>query len=165
MNQEIWKVVAGYEGLYEVSNQGRVRNRFARILKPGQSGRYLTCGLCKNGKQTTNSVHRLVAVAFLPNPQHLPVVRHLNDDPQHCAASNLAWGTTQDNSDDAQRNGIRIGSPGKLSDDDVYCIKIMLDETRQANRRRARGTLQHIANSFGVTVNLIWSIDAGRSHA
>lgn len=86
---EIWKPVRGYDGLYEVSNYGRVRNaRTKRILKQQLDGKgYLRVGLCKNGIMKTHKVHRLVAETFIPNPNNLPQVNHKNED----KTDNFVW--------------------------------------------------------------------------
>lgn len=79
---EIWRDIKDYEGLYQVSNFGRVRSlvtdshRGKRILKQSFRGCYLKVKLIKDNKQKIVSVHRLVAEAFLPNPLNLPCVNH-----------------------------------------------------------------------------------------
>ena len=84
MKKEYWKPVVGYEGLYEVSNWGRVKSiprngtvKYARILKPvtNRYG-YSYVILCKNGKVKSFLVHRLVAEAFIQNNDNLPCVNH-----------------------------------------------------------------------------------------
>ena len=95
---EQWKPVKGYEELYEVSNLGRVKSLNynhtgkERILKPGKVGNgYLQVGLWKNGKEKRFLVHRLVAIAFLPNPEGLPEVNHRNEDKTNNVVSNIEW--------------------------------------------------------------------------
>lgn len=120
---EEWRDIAGYEGVYQVSNQGRVkslartvmganchgnqaRHLKERILKCTIGGKgYLMCGLYASGRVRHVTVHALVAEAFLENPDNLPLVRHLNDKKTDNRASNLAWGTYGDNAQDAVRNG------------------------------------------------------------
>lgn len=83
---EVFKDIKGYEGLYQISNYGRVKSLNynntgkERILIPGKgrSG-YLQVKLCKKGKQKNHLVHRLVAQAFMPNPDNLPEVNHINE--------------------------------------------------------------------------------------
>lgn len=100
----------GYDG-YFVSNTGHVWGP-GRYGKPGllhptpnvQSG-HLYVTLYVDGKRIKKTVHNLVAEAFIPNRNHYPLVRHLNDDPLDNRVENLAWGTQIDNMRDAIRNG------------------------------------------------------------
>ena len=105
---EIWKYVAGYEGLYQVSNKGNVyrvyrtralgRKRGGRMLKPCYTSRgYLQVNLHKNGKRKTRTVHRLVAETFLPNPNGLPQVNHRDEDKDNNNVENLEWCTSKYN--------------------------------------------------------------------
>lgn len=119
MDKEWWKMVPGYEGLYEVSNWGRVKGlKYGRILKPckDQDG-YLSVQLCKEGKIKRLRVHRLVAMAFIPNPDNLPCVNHINEIKTDNRVENLEWVTNKENSNHGTRNK-RISSSmtnGKLS--------------------------------------------------
>jgi len=92
---EIWKDIAGYEDLYEVSNMGRVRSlRFGktRLLKPGKNTcGYLQVNFYKDGKKKMFLVHRLVADAFIPNPQGYPVINHRDENPANNHVDNLEW--------------------------------------------------------------------------
>ena len=110
---EIWKDIKGYEGLYQVSNKGRVKslgNNKAKkekilSLKPSNDG-YIRVCLCKNGKEKPFYVHRLVAEAFLPNPDNLPVVNHKIDDFEHRSdnrVENLEWCTVEYNNNYGSR--------------------------------------------------------------
>ena len=95
MKKEYWKPVLGYEGHYQVSNFGRVKSiKFGkeRILKPGKNAKgYLQVCLWKNGKGKTFRVNRLVAEAFLPNPDSLPEVNHKDENKLNNNAENLEW--------------------------------------------------------------------------
>ena len=90
---EEWRAVPGYEGLYEVSNIGNVRNvrknTLLRLTKTNNG--YIRVGLCKNGIKTGLRVHRLVAQAFIPNPNNLPQVNHKNEDKSDNSVDNLEW--------------------------------------------------------------------------
>lgn len=92
---ENWKPIADYEGLYEISDLGQVRSLYhdeCRIIKQSVGSRgYKLVSLCKDGKQKTVNVHRLVAIAFVPNPDSLPCVNHIDEDKKNNAASNLEW--------------------------------------------------------------------------
>ena len=117
MQEEIWKDVVGYEGLYQVSNLGRVRSlprevsRFekgrkyildGRVLKYGHGhGRcykYLLVCLCKDQQRSMKRVNRLVAEAFIPNPDNLPMVNHKDENPSNNRVDNLEWCTAKYNS-------------------------------------------------------------------
>ena len=78
---EIWKDVPGYIGLYKVSNYGRVKSvKKQLVLKTcGSGNRYKTVALC-NGMRKTFRVHRLVAAAFIPNPDNKPCIDHIDGD-------------------------------------------------------------------------------------
>ena len=111
--EEIWKPVIGYEGLYEVSNLGRVRSidrlvkysngqihlHKGRMLSPGLVHKlgYLQVALCNNGKIKHKMVYRLVAEAFLPNPDNLPQVNHKDENPFNNCVENLEWCTIEYN--------------------------------------------------------------------
>ena len=91
---EIWKDCKGYEGLYQVSNLGRIWSiKRQRYLKGcGDKDGYLRVNLtAKNGKVKTERIHRLVAIAFIPNPLGLPVVNHKDENKQNNAVDNLEW--------------------------------------------------------------------------
>ena len=76
--EEIWKDIKGYEGLYQVSNLGRIKSK-RKILKPIK-GEYLKVGLSKNGVQKTLYVHRLVAEAFVKNNNEFTHVNHIDEN-------------------------------------------------------------------------------------
>lgn len=95
---EKWKPVNGYEGLYEVSNFGRVRNSAHKIRKTQINNRgYYNVRLCKNGKYKTCLVHRLVAIAFIPNDDTSLEVNHKDENKQNNMIDNLEWVTRKEN--------------------------------------------------------------------
>lgn len=102
--EEIWKPIVGYEGLYEVSNNGNIktlcdRHGKIRLLKPIKDKHrgYCTVNLFKNGKSKSYLVHRLVAEAFIPNPDNLPQVNHKNEIKDDNRAINLEYCTAKYN--------------------------------------------------------------------
>ena len=118
MKKEYWKPILNYEGLYEVSNWGRVRSldrwcshRRGKQLKKGRilklctnKGGYLYVYLWKNGKGKYFLVHRLVAEAFIPNPDNLPQVNHKDENKLNNNAENLEWCSAKYNSNFGTRN-------------------------------------------------------------
>lgn len=108
---EIWKDVVGFEGCYKVSNLGQVKSlerlvlnngglqrRQEKILKAHKDVRgYLSVVLCKDGKTFPRTIHRLVAEAFIPNPENKPIVDHLDTNPANNRVDNLRWTTQQEN--------------------------------------------------------------------
>ena len=105
--KEKWADIKGYEGLYQISSYGRVKS----LNKKGGNGKnqkeqlmrlskrkYLTISLCKNSKYETFNVHRLVAEAFIPNPQNLKYVNHIDYDKYNNKVDNLEWCTARENS-------------------------------------------------------------------
>lgn len=119
MSPEIWKWIPDFEGLYQVSTWGRIRSvdrwviykdgskRFykGRILKPARDENgYLLVVLSRDGKRRNFRVHRLVAEAFIPNPENKPEVNHLDENKENNYVSNLEWSTHKDNINWGTRN-------------------------------------------------------------
>ena len=105
MEEEVWKPIKDYEGLYEISNLGRVKSLNykktgkEKILKNVENNYgYLMVGLTKNGKQKLFLVHRLVAEAFIPNPENKPCIDHINTIRTKNYVWNLRWVTHEENS-------------------------------------------------------------------
>lgn len=96
---EIWRDIKGYEGIYQVSNFGNVKRlvgfgcRNERIRKTFKKKKYpyLRVNLCKNNIHQIFSIHRLVAEAFIPNPNNLPEVNHKDENVQNNRVDNLEW--------------------------------------------------------------------------
>ena len=106
--EEIWKDIPGYEGLYQVSNMGRIRsprNGF-KTLSPNDAKGYLRISLYKCGKICRKSVHRLVAVAFVENPFNKPVINHKDGNKHNNSAENLEWVTNKENVMHARETGL-----------------------------------------------------------
>lgn len=115
MLKEIWKDINGYEGLYQVSNLGRVkslpngRHKEAIILKQAICSGYYCVRLFKNGQGKSYRVNRLVALAFIPNPNNLPQVGHKDEnnfrtgDGCNNCVENLEWVTAKENSNTVKR--------------------------------------------------------------
>ena len=104
--KETWKPIEGYEGLYEISNLGNIyctKRKITRFLQISKNG-YLRVSLSKEGHKTTYLVHRLVAEAFIPNPDNLPQVNHKDENKINNHVDNLEWCTAIYNLNYGNRN-------------------------------------------------------------
>jgi|SRR5690606_9800838 len=129
---EIWKSLNGVVengDNYEVSNFGEIRNLKGKIIKPEilKKG-YLRVGLCLNSKNKKYLVHRLVALAFIPNPESKPEVNHKDGNKQNCKVNNLEWSTSKENINHARENGLNNNhgenhKDAKLTNEDVELIR------------------------------------------
>ena len=135
MKEEIWKDIQGYEGLYMVSNLGRVkslnyhRTGKERIMKPSDNGHgYLFVVLCKDGKDKNCRINRLVAQAFLPNPNNLPEVNHKDENPKNNRVENLEWCSRQYNVDYSLSKAV-------IGIDKVSGLILEFPSTREAERQ------------------------------
>ena len=102
---EIWKDVKDYEGLYQVSNLGRVKSLYTNSILKGckHINGYLGVNLYKNGSKSTKKIHRLVAQAFIPNPENKSQVNHIDENKTNNMVSNLEWMTAKENSNHGTR--------------------------------------------------------------
>lgn len=96
--EEVWKDIKGYEGLYQVSNMGRIRNSKGCIMKQAINEKgYMRIRLCKDGKKSHLRIHRLVADAFIPNPDNKEEVNHISCMKSDNRVSNLEWVSSEEN--------------------------------------------------------------------
>lgn len=155
---ETWKPVVGYEGLYSVSNQGRVRRdaggsgaRIGRILRPSNVGSdgHLGVNLHRNRKATGFKVHRLVLVAFVgPCPEGMECCHGDDGNPRNNALANLRWDTHAANLMDRVRHGTSNRGERhwmkKLTAQDIQDIRrsVAAGKTRAARPRSPAGCLR-----------------------
>jgi hypothetical protein len=145
---EEWRDISGYEGLYQVSNTGRVkslRNNIIRKLGKFING-YLFAGLKVNGEQHNKAIHRLVAEEFLPNPDKKREVNHKDGNKQNNNLENLEWVTRQENIAHAFLNNL-IRIPGDKSRGDWKGV---------VNIYNQKGELIGQANTFVEAAEWIW---------
>lgn len=169
---EYWKEIEGfisrYGKPYWVSSLGRFKNGYGKILSfhPHKKG-YLMVSIPKDGKEMRWQAHRLVAKAFIPNPNQLPQVNHLDGDKKNNAVSNLEWCTNMHNKQHAIKNGlVPIYHHGEknycahLTDREaaeIKSFKLKKGPKQGLNRRK-------LAEMYGVTEYVIKDIRAGRTY-
>lgn len=166
MNDEIWKPIEGYEGLYEISNLGRVKS-LGRTNRGGtkpekimrqqkQWTGYLQLGLTGlDGKQRYKKVHRLVATAFIPNPENKPMVNHKNGIKDDNRVENLEWVTASENHLHAFKELGKAGGTGKKGK--ASTRRILTDEQAEAIRNDTR-THEAIAQEYGISPSTVSNI-------
>ena len=152
--KEVWKPIPGYEGIYKISSIGRVKSlprsasskvsvKAERILSSVDDGKgYRAIKLCKNGKIKRFFIHRLVAMAFIPNPESLPYINHKDENPSNNFVDNLEWCTQKYNANYGNaRNKHRkaIGRPICCYDINGNLVKefeCYIDAVRYGHKRR-----------------------------
>ena len=101
------KNIIGYEGLYKIDEYGNVYDKNENILKPYISNKgYKVIDLYKNGERKKYTIHRLVAIHFVPNPNNYPIVLHNDNVKLNTHYTNLRWGTYSENNAQAIRDGL-----------------------------------------------------------
>lgn len=165
---ERWKDIVGFVGIYQVSDLGRVRSldRVATRGKVKQPLRgkilstkvscnrkqpYLTVVLCRNGRESTAYVHRLVARAFIPNPCRLREVNHKDTDKLNCKVGNLEWSSSSDNKKHAVANGVKF-NPHPRRGVQLTFAKMNPRRVRKARQLCANGGKQRaVAKQFDIS--------------
>ena len=163
---EQWRDVVGYEGLYQVSNFGRVKSFHKGkviIRKPVTlSDGYQQVSLDKNGKRKCMGIHVLVAKMFIPNPENKPMVDHYDRNPANNTVRNLSWVTNSEN----QRRAVELGS--KKCGCDNPRSNLSPEQVREIRRLYVRRSHEFgsvaLAKMFGVSVSTIKRIVNGTSY-
>ena len=161
METEIWKDIDGYEGRYQVSNFGRVKSFWhgEHILKPVLLNiGYQQVTLCANGKHELVRVHRLVAKAFVDNPDNKPQVNHINGDKQDNRATNLEWVTASENRYHAYATGLQ------RSGENIYNAKLTTEQVLLIRENPSHLSLDQLAELFGVPKASISAIQLGKKY-
>ena len=169
--KEIWADIGGCDSVYQISNFGNIRSwikqgsknkkrtPFSKLLKLSTNkGGYKVCNIAlRTIKKKSVLVHRMVAEAFIPNPQHFRVVMHKDDDKSNNHFLNLEWGTHSKNNSDALSRSIRKAARGSrlnksaLTDEDVLFIFKSSESDRSLSKK------------FGVNHTTISAIRSGKS--
>ena len=166
---EEWKDIKGYEGSYQISNLGRVKSLSRIIIRsngnpttikakikktPIRNDGYFIVNLCMNNGSNVNLIHRLIAEAFIDNPNNYPLVRHLNDIKTDNRLDNLCWGTYCDNMVDSIKNDKYVKPNVTLTSEQVKEIKSLLKEGL---------TYNEISNRFPVCKGTIGDIKRSKT--
>lgn len=171
MDRVIWKDVDGYKGFYQVSNIGDVRSvdryvnhwqggkciKKGKDLKPSLNHKgYCMVNLQINGKGGLKSIHRLVAEAFIPNPENKPQVNHINGIKSDNKVENLEWSTQSENQRHAFITGLNKGSmfgrKGELHPRNL----LSKDDVRKCKDAFSKGhKIKDIARDNGVSYKTI----------
>ena len=171
LEDEVWKDVVGYGELFSVSDKGRLfSKRTNKILKQNIVGNgYNACVTKLNGRKGSNlvlKIHREVAKAFIPNPDELPFVNHIDGDKLNNSVENLEWVTPRENVVHALMIGLSTTdhlkdfgkSLRKLTEDEVKHIKTCYKSFDREFGARA------LAKSYGVNKGTILSIVKGETY-
>lgn len=175
MEEEIWKDIEGFDN-YQISNLCRVKNvKFNRFIKPllGKHG-YLCVNLYKDGKLKHLLLHRLLAIAFIPNPENKPCIDHINTDRTDNRIENLRWTTQKENHNNplslinhanAARGRVVSEEQKKRQSEKMkgrykgnkWGSKKIIQLTLDGNFIREWDSIKDAADSFGVSSSAIWN--------
>jgi hypothetical protein len=171
MQEEIWKDVVGYEGMYQVSNLGNVKSlsrivkyqenhsglRKERILKQNltKSG-YVHVVICINKLNKTVKVHRLVALAFIQNTENKHSVNHINGIKYDNRVENLEWVTHSENIIHAYKTGLKKGIRGNKS----HLSKLTIKEVEKIRLIHSEGKISQkkIGEMFNISQAQVYRI-------
>ena len=166
MDKEVWKDIEGYEGKYQISNIGRVRSlisskgtpyKIPKILKIFLNDRgYSVLGLHKKGEFKQFRVHRLVAKAFIPNPENKQEVNHIDGNKQNNRADNLEWCTCSENIQHAFKTGL------SKQGEERFEAKLTNAQAREIRERykpyNREASAYALAKEYGVSQHIISNI-------
>jgi hypothetical protein len=179
MEQEIWKPIEGYEQYYEVSTFGRVRscdriitdtnnvqfNHKGRLLKAAANrDGYLQVALSRNNKLETFLVHRLVGLAFIPNPAEKYTVNHKDGVKSNCNVDNLEWATKSEQTIHALANNLRTMPNvwGGVTGSEHGAAKVVQQYDKHGNFITEFGSIVEASNHTGISASCITGVCKGR---
>lgn len=163
---EIWKDVDGYDGLYQVSNFGRVKSfkhKTPRILKAkAHTGGYLRVELYGNGQADGRFIHRLVAQTFIPNPENKPTVNHIDGDKTNNRIENLEWATQHENNQHAVKCGlIKTGGDDYRANATNELVQRIRDEFIAYDAERG---ISALTKRYNLTIGTVFKIVHGKRY-
>ena len=165
---EEWREVIGFDGRYQVSNLGRVKSfkwGVEKLLKTScVDDNYPRISLYQNGKRKRILFHVLVARAFLPNPNNLPVVNHIDNVRTNNRVENLEWCTYSEN----QRHAVRIGAHKYRHGEEHPLAKLTQEQANYIRKVHVSADSEFgakaLAKKFGVTLRTIYRILHNKSY-
>lgn len=181
MQEEIWKDIAGWEGYYQISNLGKVKSlerkqRFVSIAGKecfykkremmkktvvNLGNGYRMVSFSRDSKAFTKYIHRLVAEAFIPNPDNLPWINHKDGDKLNNSIDNLEWCTPAHNIAHAISTGLQTQARGeRASKSKLDSLQVLVIKSILASKE---ATMVDIAKYFNVTHQSICAIKDGKS--
>jgi hypothetical protein len=169
--KEIWKDVVGYEGIYKVSNIGNIisckrlifvntgcfySKEFLMKTAIDKLG-YVRVGLTKNNKKKLWLFHRVIALAFIPNPSNYPMVNHIDGNKSNNSLDNLEWCTASQNISHSFKNGLS----SKLGEKNNSCklTESQVLEIRKIHLENPETKLIETAKKFGISKQLVSRIN------
>lgn len=156
---EIWREIKEYNGRYYVSTYGRLKSLYkgVRIIRPGNTNGYLSVGLYNNTIRKTHTIHRLVGIYFIPNPDNLPQINHKDFNRSNNHVDNLEWCTNKHNVNHSVSAGRMFRgelnqSRGKLKEHQIREIRLLINDGVKAGE---------IADKYKVATRTIRAIKKG----
>lgn len=144
---ESWVDIENFEGKYQISNLGRIKSKLRKLnsrygqnrtlnekilsLNKDKNSHYVSITLSKNNKRFTKSIHRLVAQAFIPNPENKCCVNHIDGDPSNNNLNNLEWVTMKENSQHAYSKQLKRQKTSWNRDEIIELTKIAFNAGRE----------------------------------
>ncbi len=160
---EIWKDVVNFEDEYEISNFGNVRRKIQNLKRVLDTNGYERVSLCKNGVSTNIAVHRLVATAFLENPENKEQVHHKDFKKHNNNLENLEWVTPEENSQYNVIEGVLRNQNGennnmsKLTEKDIFFIRDLYKQGKTTYKiHKEFYPYLHQQTIYAITSNRIW---------
>lgn len=156
---EIWRDIKNYEGLYQVSNTGKVKSLINNIILKGcpDKNGYLRVLLYKNNKKKLCGIHRLVAETYVKNFNHHATVNHIDGDKLNNTPSNLEYMSFEDNLKHAHKTGLFGDIYGEDNKASKLTEKQVL-EIREKYKPKTRGLVPSLSQQYGVDKSIIYDI-------
>ena len=157
--KEIFRDIKGFEGLYQISNFGNVKSLKRNIiLKPSSNGKgYLHIILYKNRKSKVSRIHRLVAQAFIPNPENKPQVNHIDGNKRNNNVNNLEWVTNSEN----QKHAFRLHLQTNVGNNNPRVRKINQYDL-DGNFIKTWNSIYDITKELNINRSSIWRCCTGK---